>query len=242
MKKYFLIINNNQCGPYSISDLQNINFNKSTLVWHSGLKDWTKAEYIEDLESFLNETPPPIPTINEGSIQRILVESPIEINVQKKRNRTEQEIQSRLKNATKKILSETGLIILLFLLSAFFSFAFYVLGRFIEKPVMVSDENQRLFNNELDKRIQENSYTTAFGDIYYDYLGIYDYDDKLGGISSFYNINQARLNYLEEKYQKIAWYVFYIMVGVLITIRYVIRLSKWLNSDFLKEKNSPQTS
>ena len=40
MKQYYVAINEEKQGPFSISELQKIDLNKKTLVWYSGLNDW----------------------------------------------------------------------------------------------------------------------------------------------------------------------------------------------------------
>jgi hypothetical protein len=65
-KEWFIIINGQQEGPYSLTDLK---FDKrltpDTLVWKKGFKDWTPIRYVSELkEVFEDETEEP-KTIHE---------------------------------------------------------------------------------------------------------------------------------------------------------------------------------
>jgi len=47
--QYFLIINEQQAGPFSKEDLASRHITSETLVWRAGLPDWTKASAIPEL-------------------------------------------------------------------------------------------------------------------------------------------------------------------------------------------------
>ena len=61
MKKYYLIKDEQQQGPYSIEELQSLNIKPSTLIWADMLTDWTTAKDVPELAAILPKTPPPIP-------------------------------------------------------------------------------------------------------------------------------------------------------------------------------------
>jgi hypothetical protein len=65
MTKYHILINDIQKGPFSIEELKKIELNKSTLVWHKELEDWTELQNIKELNILLESTPPPIPKKND---------------------------------------------------------------------------------------------------------------------------------------------------------------------------------
>jgi hypothetical protein len=240
MKKYFLVINDNKCGPYSISDLQSIDFDKNTLVWHNGLINWTKAENIKELSTLLEETPPPLPTKIEKSAQSIKLESPIDVNIKKMKSYSKDESEEKSRNVVKGVLSETGILISILLVSILVAFSTYQLLLSVNKPDLVSKENQRLFNEEFSRRQSQNSVQTDFGDIMSNYLGFYKYDDKISSSSDLEDINEFRMRTLNWKSEEIAWYVFYILLGVVIFVRYLLIFIRWLNPKKPNNKLSVQ--
>ncbi len=63
---YFYANNNQQVGPVTIEQLQNLfasrNINKETLIWKQGMDNWKALKEVEELKSFLGgNTPPPLP-------------------------------------------------------------------------------------------------------------------------------------------------------------------------------------
>ena len=40
---YFILINNQQQGPYTLDELRSRNITSATLVWREGMADWTPA-------------------------------------------------------------------------------------------------------------------------------------------------------------------------------------------------------
>jgi len=61
MRKFHILINDVQKGPFTIDELKNIELNKSTLIWFKELDDWTELHNIEELKFLFEDTPPPIP-------------------------------------------------------------------------------------------------------------------------------------------------------------------------------------
>ncbi len=51
MNKYFYIdkTTNQQCGPFSVNDLKTKNINSDTMVWCSGMTNWTIAGNVAEL-------------------------------------------------------------------------------------------------------------------------------------------------------------------------------------------------
>jgi len=229
MRKYFFVINDNKCGPYSVLDLQSIDFDKNTLVWHNGLIDWTKAENIKELSTLLEETPPLVPTKTENSTQSIKLEAPIDVNITKMKSYSKDEREEKSRNVVKKVLSETGILISMLLFSMLIAFSTYQILLSANKPDLVSEENQSLFNKEFSRRQSQNSAQTAFGDIMSNYLGFYKYDNELVSSSEFYDINESRMNILKWKTEEISRYTFYFLLGLIILIRYLTLFTKWLN-------------
>lgn len=53
--KFFVILNNQQEGPYTIALLAEMGISSETLVWKEGMKDWQPAWTISELRYILNE-------------------------------------------------------------------------------------------------------------------------------------------------------------------------------------------
>lgn len=57
---YFMIINNQQAGPFAINELLNNGLQADTQVWKNGMNNWTPAAQIPELQKlFRPHTPPP---------------------------------------------------------------------------------------------------------------------------------------------------------------------------------------
>jgi uncharacterized Zn-finger protein len=53
MVQYYYSDGKEQFGPFSFLELKDKNINAETLIWHQGLKQWTPAKLIKDLEDIL---------------------------------------------------------------------------------------------------------------------------------------------------------------------------------------------
>lgn len=60
-RQFYIALNGQQTGPFTIDDLKVKNIQRDTLVWTEGLDNWTKAEHIPLLKDVLRATPPPLP-------------------------------------------------------------------------------------------------------------------------------------------------------------------------------------
>lgn len=60
-QQFYIAVNGQQTGPFTIDDLKAKNIQRDTLVWTEGLDNWTKAEHIPLLKDVLRATPPPLP-------------------------------------------------------------------------------------------------------------------------------------------------------------------------------------
>lgn len=67
-KIYFIIVDNEQAGPYSIEELKNLKIKKDSLIWKEGLENWVEAVSIEELKPIFIATPPPIPKVKEPEV------------------------------------------------------------------------------------------------------------------------------------------------------------------------------
>ena len=53
--EYYLIVDENRQGPFSIEEMAAQTITPETLVWRVGLADWTKAKEVPDLYEILNQ-------------------------------------------------------------------------------------------------------------------------------------------------------------------------------------------
>jgi TM2 domain-containing membrane protein YozV len=60
MKKYYLHDGQIQTGPFSIDELEVKQITGSTHIWYDGLPDWTRAELINELNTILKKSSPPL--------------------------------------------------------------------------------------------------------------------------------------------------------------------------------------
>lgn len=59
-KKYYLILDDIQKGPFTLEELKSFELDKSRLVWFEELEDWTPLEKIGELSHIIKRVPPPI--------------------------------------------------------------------------------------------------------------------------------------------------------------------------------------
>lgn len=85
MENFFIIINNEQKGPYSIIEILEMEINKNTLVWNENYDDWTEIKNIEQFKVKLSKKPPPIPIGNiEKPLKVILTKEKKEKKIREK--------------------------------------------------------------------------------------------------------------------------------------------------------------
>jgi len=228
-KKFFIVKNGDKFGPYSLSDLQGVNVDKETLIWYNGLENWVKIGEVEELAQIFIQVPPPIPKLIVDAPQKVIIESPIDISLLNKNRLSKEEKNEKKRNTTKFFLRELAYILFFVTTSSIVGLLFSYTFSQINKPVLVSDENQDRFNEEFFKRERENQSYMAFGDIMSKYLGYYKYDDEINLPSGFCNINMVRLAILKFKAEDYGWYCFYILFGILLIVRYLSMFIKWLN-------------
>lgn len=61
MDKYYYIIENEKIGPFNSTELINEGITSNSLVWKKGLENWVKACNLAEINSLLNQFPPPVP-------------------------------------------------------------------------------------------------------------------------------------------------------------------------------------
>lgn len=59
-KKYYLIVDDIQKGPFTLEELKFFELDKSRLIWFEELEDWTPLEKIRELSHIIKRVPPPI--------------------------------------------------------------------------------------------------------------------------------------------------------------------------------------
>ena len=57
--EYWIFLNNEKQGPYTLTDLQQVELSPDTLVWRDGLNRWVEAQEIEELEILFATKQPP---------------------------------------------------------------------------------------------------------------------------------------------------------------------------------------
>lgn len=115
MKNYFLIINNEQKGPFNYDELIGMKIKREDQVWIKGENEWKNAELFAEFSEYFSETPPLFNSKKEtGKIQ---VDAKV-INVHKLPIVTK--ITSRkLANFIKVYFIGLGFVILLALIHAY---------------------------------------------------------------------------------------------------------------------------
>ena len=62
MNQYYIFLNSKKTGPYNLVEIETLGINRNTLVWTKGMDEWKKASEVTELNSLLNNVPPPLPT------------------------------------------------------------------------------------------------------------------------------------------------------------------------------------
>jgi len=65
VKHYFVIIEGGRSGPLNLPAIKELiaqqKLNGDTLVWTAGMNDWASADQVKDINSLLQQQPPPMP-------------------------------------------------------------------------------------------------------------------------------------------------------------------------------------
>ena len=51
--EYYIVINKERRGPYTIDQLKTIGLTPNTMVWHKGLPNWVKAHEVAELNTLI---------------------------------------------------------------------------------------------------------------------------------------------------------------------------------------------
>lgn len=60
MKKYFISLDGQQTGPYTIEQLQSMSLTSKYLVWTDGFNGWKNIQSIQELKDTITKLPPSI--------------------------------------------------------------------------------------------------------------------------------------------------------------------------------------
>lgn len=76
MQKFYIVLNEEQQGPYSIDQIKQKDIKRDTLVWNENYENWFEIHNLEEFKNFFKKTPPPIP-------QKVTNEKPIKVVIAK---------------------------------------------------------------------------------------------------------------------------------------------------------------
>lgn len=68
---YYIIEDNEQFGPLTITELKDKKITETTYIWRKGFSDWTKASDIDELKNIITYKPPPFNPNNKINVQLI---------------------------------------------------------------------------------------------------------------------------------------------------------------------------
>lgn len=160
MKKYFIHNGSGQEGPFDIEELKLKNIVKDTPIWYEGLKAWTTAGQVEEINNILLKNPPPYST-------NMISSTPSTLSIQKEipdRN------QNKRSSLTRKVLI-TFLVIIVALVGVFLYNQIqdqkYQSNRQLE--LNVEEDNKARIRNNITSYVtaERNEYTfNSLGGIY----------------------------------------------------------------------------
>lgn len=66
MKLWYVRLNNESHGPYTIEELKALSIEKDDYLWKEGLTDWVQAESIPELNTLFTNSAPPVFTVHRS--------------------------------------------------------------------------------------------------------------------------------------------------------------------------------
>jgi hypothetical protein len=120
MENFFIVINNEQKGPFSVKEILEMDINQKTLAWNKNYDDWTELKNIEQFKTKLSKKPPPIPLEKkEGPLKVILTK-------EKKERR-----KINFEKIFESLFKLAGISLVIGILTAFvYSFSVYDISKF----------------------------------------------------------------------------------------------------------------
>lgn len=73
MEKFYIVINNEQKGPFSVNEILKMDVNQNTLGWNENYDNWTELKNIEQFKIKLSKKPPPIPKTNDNQPLKVIL-------------------------------------------------------------------------------------------------------------------------------------------------------------------------
>lgn len=67
--EYYILVNGGKQGPFSLEELYTKKISPNTMVWKTGMTDWTMAKNMPELADLLASLPPEPPEFNTGKEQ-----------------------------------------------------------------------------------------------------------------------------------------------------------------------------
>lgn len=223
MKKYHIVINESQQGPFTIEELLQKKIISTTLVWTEQLDNWTEAKNIKELESIFKKNPPPIPQKTEEPLQ-------VGIVISKKKEKlitpqTEVKVAQETKVNFKLILISILIGVLSF--PIFFAikkgFTHQYLAYKLEKHIKGSIDNEELRLLKIE--------SSALGKccLYLD--DEYSRED----ISDYISYHKEKSKYYAEDSLECSLNTALISAIILILGRYITNGAKWVKETSKKE-------
>lgn len=204
MKKYYIVVEGSQAGPFSIEELNDKKISKSTLVWNETMEDWTEASKVDELKELIKKTPPPIPNEKDKHLK-------VEAEISKKKEKiitsnTEVAVAKETKTVFKKIIY--GLIL------GVLSFPIFYYG--------IYQANKYDNFNVYERVAFDGSFTSGINvtDFPFPFFG--------GEYSAVQQNIERRKEIYTEKSMYSALITFLIVSGVLVVYRYVSKGAKWV--------------
>ena len=69
-RQYFYLLDNEQCGPFVLADLRDVNLPPEILVWYEGLAEWQPASTLPELQDLYQVPPQQAPIPNQPQVKR----------------------------------------------------------------------------------------------------------------------------------------------------------------------------
>lgn len=63
--KYYIAVDQERKGPFSLEELKAQDITSQTLVWNESMEGWTEARLVPEIKEFIKNVPPPIPQKSE---------------------------------------------------------------------------------------------------------------------------------------------------------------------------------
>ncbi len=156
-KKYFIAEDDEQKGPFSFNELQEMGISKTTLIWKEGFDDWNEAGKVEKLQVLLKITPPKLPKIDGEKKKK---DKTLNVNLALGKPKSKIELKEK-ELAKEKLKTSIANTILYYLKNSFIAIVLMGAFLFIYSYFVNSDDAY----NVQDPRVVENYYRifTIFG-------------------------------------------------------------------------------